>query len=128
MRAGSGDRGECLIVRSVEPFVALVTGEGEEPVMLPCEVRVDGQPPVACVDRRTAERDLHALVAHRAEVGDEHGVGVRRRGDAVGVEHVGDEGVVIADIRYQPSAEQTHVERHVARTADFPFEVGVGVA
>ena len=106
----------------------MLTAEAQQLVALPGDVRINAEFPVFGLDDRSAHGDLDTFVAHAAEVGYERRVGVRRCGDAVGVEHVCDERVVVAHIRHQTSFEQAEIDAYVTGATHFPFEVGIGIS
>ena len=95
---------------------------------MPGHISVDAEFPIFGLHDGTADREFDTFVAHTAEVGDERGVSIRRSGDAVGIEHVGNVRVVITDIGDKSPLEQTQIDTHVTVVTDFPFEVGIGIA
>ena len=106
----------------------VVARERYELALLKREVEVDVQLHVLMADGGDAESELHTLVAHLAEVGEQLVKGEGRHGHIVLIEHVGGARIVVFGSEHDAVVPQADVGAYIECRACLPFQIGVAVA
>ena len=111
-----------------QPVVIIVSAQRQQFIVLVRDVGVDVQFHILGGERREAQSQLYAAVAHRAQVVQQLIVTERRHTHVIQVEHVGRFGCIEIKRCQDVVAQESGIQACAETTFHFPLEVGIGIA